>query len=320
MEILKVNNLRTYFETPHGVVRAVDGIGFSLRQGETLGIVGESGAGKSVTALTVMGLAWQIGARLVRGEVWYAGTELLASPGRYQGVRGRKISMIPQEAAASINPVLTVAQQIGELLKVHLGLTAVERRIKICELLERVEISDPELVGRQYPSQLSGGIIQRVLLAMALSCGPDIIIADEPASSLDVSVQSEILKLLDYTKKNSGLALVLIAHDLAVICNNSDRIMVMFQGCVMESGPTKIVLSSPLHPYTVSLLSLYRNLDQVTGDYSGLAGSLSNSSRDNTGCRYAPRCSRVTGNCLHTRPEPAEVSGDRVVACHNPIV
>lgn len=320
MEILKVNDLKTYFETHHGVVRAVDGISFSLRQGETLGIVGESGAGKSVTALTVMGLAWQIGARLVSGEVWYAGTELLASPGRYQRIRGRNISMIPQEAAASLDPVLTVEQQIGELLKVHLGLSSGERRIKIYELLAKAEISDPELVGRQYPSQLSGGIIQRVLLAMALSCGPDIIIADEPASSLDVSVQSEILKLLDYTKKNSGLALVLIAHDLAVICNNSDRIMVMFRGCVMESGPTDIVLGGPLHPYTDSLLSLYKNLDQGTSDYSGFTGSLLNSDGDNAGCRYASRCSRVTGNCLHTRPAPVEVSGDRVVACHNPIV
>lgn len=319
MEILKVCNLKTYFDTPCGLVKAVDGISFRLVRGETLGIVGESGAGKSVSAHTVMGLASYIGASMVSGEVWYKGQDLLASPKSYGRSRGRHISLIPQEAAPSLNPVLTVAQQIGEMLQVHLGLPAGQRRAKVTELLAMVEIPDPELTGRLYPYQLSGGTIQRVLLAMALSCGPDIIIADEPASSLDVSVQSEILRLLRETKMRTGLSMVLIAHDLAVISNNSDHVLVMFRGSLMESGPTAAVLGRPMHPYTASLLALYQNLNHGGNDCTGINAVLPESGGHSGGCVYAFRCTRTTGKCLTDRPEPVSAGGERVVACHQPI-
>ncbi|MHB9094078.1 MAG: ABC transporter ATP-binding protein [Eubacteriales bacterium] len=316
MEILKVNNLRTYFNTTHGLIRAVDGVSFNLRRGETLGIVGESGAGKTVTALSVMGLAARLGAGVTDGEVWYAGKNLLEDPTLYDSVRGRRISLIPQEAGSALNPVLTVGKQVEEMLRVHLSLTSREARSVISRLLESVELPDPGLTARLYPHQLSGGALQRVLLALALCCEPDIIIADEPASSLDVTLQAQVLMLIRNTKARQGLSMVLIAHDLGVISQNSDRVLVMYGGRVLEAGPTPKVLGGPLHPYTMALLEIYRVMDQGMGEVSLTRAYPPKIYGNNRGCVFADRCQKAADLCWAERPEPQPVGEDRVVACH----
>lgn len=260
MEILKVNHLKTHFVNRSGIVRAVDGVSFSVSQGETLGLVGESGAGKTVTALTLLGLARHVGARLVSGEVWYRSANLLAQPELYRKIRGCKISLIPQETGLALNPVLPIGWQLGEMYKVHLGLSAQARKTRILQLLAEVEIPNPALVARMYPHQLSGGLLQRVLLAVALSCGPEIIIADEPACSLDNTIQAQVLGLLSRMKAQKGLSMVLISHDLGVVANYSDRILVMRDGLIVESGSTAEILTKPEHPYTKSLILAYNSL------------------------------------------------------------
>ncbi len=320
MEILKVNDLTVYFDTRCRPVKAVDGISFALRRGETLGIVGESGSGKSVTALTVMGLAQSIGARIVSGEVWYDGKNLLSSQDLYRQVRGKKISYIPQEAAPALNPVLQVGKQLGEMLSVHLGLSAGDVRRKTAQLLETVELPQPELVARLYPHQLSGGILQRVLLAMALSCGPDIIIADEPASSLDTTIQAQILRLLGTIKAREGLSLILIAHDLGVIYQNCDRVLIMYGGRIMEAGLTSQILENPLHPYTVSLLETYRCLEEGMKQ-PGLTKSCPPASRENIpdalGCVFAYRCQRAMDICFLKKAPSLTLDDGRTVSCHH---
>lgn len=262
MEILRVENLRTYFNSPHGIVKAVDGVSFELSRGQTLGIVGESGAGKSVTALSIMGLAGSIGAVHTSGEVWFAGTNLLAKPGLYQGIRGRRIALIPQEAGAALNPVVTVGRQFSEMLTVHLGLDVRQSRRRIAEMLEMVELRDHMRVSALYPFELSGGMLQRVLLAMALCCEPEIIIADEPASSLDVTIQAQILQLIKNTTNSKGTGMILIAHDLGVISQYSDRVAVMLNGQLLESGATLQVLRHPAHPYTKVLRETYLSYEK----------------------------------------------------------
>lgn len=259
MQVLKVNNLKTYFNSPHGLVRAVDGVSFELERGQTLGIVGESGAGKSVTALSIMGLSREIGAVHCSGEMWFNGENLFVKPQLYPGIRGKRIGLIPQEAGTALNPVLTVGCQLEEMLSVHFGWNIQKSRPRIAELFRMVELHDYVRVSGLYPFQLSGGMLQRVLLAMALCCEPDIIIADEPASSLDVILQAQILKLIRNITQNEGLAMILIAHDLGVISQYSDRIMVMFNGQTIETGTTMQVLADPIEPYTKSLLENYRS-------------------------------------------------------------
>jgi ABC-type dipeptide/oligopeptide/nickel transport system ATPase component len=259
MKILRVNNLKTYFNSPHGIVKAVDGVTFELERGQTLGIIGESGAGKSVSALSIMGLSREIGAVHCSGEVWFDGQNLFDKPQLYPNIRGKRIGFIPQEAGTAFNPVLTVGCQLEEMISVHLGWDVQKSRRWVADLLKMVELHDYARVSALYPFQLSGGMLQRVLLAMALCCEPDIIIADEPASSLDVTIQSQILNLIKNITGSKGLAMILIAHDLGVISQYSDRIMVMFNGQVIESGITTQVLTYPAEPYTKSLIENYRS-------------------------------------------------------------
>ncbi len=320
MEILRVNDLRVYFETGRGPVKAVDGISFGLNRGETLGIVGESGSGKSVTALSIMGLAQKIGARIVSGEIWYDGENLLGQPHAYRKVRGKKISYIPQEAGPALNPVLRVGKQLGEMLAAHLGLSAREVRIRTAELLEKVELPDPHLVARLYPHQLSGGILQRVLLAIALSCSPDIVIADEPASSLDTTIQAQILKLLRAIKEREGLSVILVAHDLGVVYQNCDRILIMYGGRIMESGPTRQVMENPFHPYTVSLLETYRYLEDGMQQHEPVKRCLPPSSENVPhipGCIFAYRCLMARETCFFKNPSFLKLNDERTVSCHH---
>ncbi|MDT3700780.1 MAG: ABC transporter ATP-binding protein [Thermincola sp.] len=257
MQILRVKNLKTYFNSPHGLVKAVDNVNFELVRGETLGIIGESGAGKSVTALSIMGLSREIGAVHYSGEVWFDGANLFETPNLYKHIRGKRIGFIPQEAGNALNPVLTVGCQLSEMISVHLGWDRQKSRQRAAELLEMVELEDYARVLSLCPFQLSGGMLQRVLLAMTLSCEPDLIIADEPASALDVIIQSQILNLIKNITKDRGMAMVLIAHDLGVISRYSDRVMVMRNGRTIETGATNQVLKSPAEPYTKSLLENY---------------------------------------------------------------
>ena len=316
MEILRVNNLKTYFKTTHGTVKAVDGVSFSLNRGETLGIVGESGVGKSVTAHTVMGLARNIGAGIVDGEVWYEGKDLFADHGLYGQVRGAKIALIPQEAGTALNPVMTVGDQLGEVLSVHLALSGSEKQQRIVQLLGLVELPNPSQTARLYPFQLSGGALQRVLLAIALSCGPEIIIADEPASSLDTTIQAQILGTIRDIKRKSELSMILIAHDLGVISQNCDRLLVMYGGRVMESGLTSEILRQPLHPYTIELLEIYRCLDEGDLGCDFNKGYLPSSYEDVPGCAFAGRCRQARDRCRTERPAPLIINDNRTVSCH----
>ena len=316
MQILEVKELRTYFNTPYGLVKAVDNVSFRLHKGEVLGIVGESGAGKSVTALSVLGLAPRLGAVVTGGEVRYAGKNLYDNQKLYRTVRGKSISLIPQEAGVALNPVLTVGRQMAEMYRYHLGLQATEARQAMIKLLLKVELPEPELTLKLFPHQLSGGTLQRVLLAMAISCNPDIIIADEPTSSLDVTVQAQVLGLIKNTVTRTGLAMILIAHDLGIISQYSDRVLVMYGGRVMESGPANLVLLNPRHPYTRDLLQVYRVLDAGALDDGPAKTAPHNPFKEIPGCVFAHRCSGVLGVCRTQRPEPADVGEGRVVACH----
>lgn len=315
MEILRINDLKTHFNTPYGVVKAVDGVSFNLKRGETLGMVGESGVGKSVTAFTVMGLAWRLGAMLVSGEVWYSGENLLAKPELYRQVRGKKISLIPQEAGAALNPVLTVGDQLGEMLKVHRRLSGEQIKSQTALMLEEVQLPEPDLTARLYPYQLSGGMLQRVLLAMALCCSPDIIIADEPASSLDTTIQAQILALLREVKACQNLSMILIAHDLGIISRNCDQVVVMYAGRVLETGPVAEILAGPRHPYTVTLLEIYRCMDKGNGGCGYIKGSPPSPYESAAGCVFAHRCRNVSALCECKRPELQE-DGGHMVACH----
>ncbi len=316
MEILRVDNLRVHFHTRYGVVRAVEGVSFGLQRGETLGIVGESGVGKSVTALSVLGLAWRMGARLVSGEVWYAGQNLFAHPEFYGQVRGRKIGLIPQEAGAALNPVLTVGDQLGEMMAVHLGLAAGEARLRTAQLLEEVELPDPVLLMRLYPYQLSGGILQRVLLAMALCCSPELLIADEPASSLDTTIQARILELLRNIRDRHNLSIILITHDLGVISRNCDRLLVMYGGRILEAGPAPEIIRQPLHPYTAGLLEIYRWMEQGAGSGRLITGHPLSPYENVPGCTFAHRCRRAAEVCRVRPPQPLLRNEHRLVACH----
>ncbi|PKM80233.1 MAG: peptide ABC transporter ATP-binding protein [Firmicutes bacterium HGW-Firmicutes-14] len=319
MEILRVNDLKTYFYTRKGTVRAVDGVSFSLKQGETLGIVGESGAGKTVLSLSVMGLAGNLGGEVVTGEVWYEGNNLMAKPELYTNIRGRKISLIPQEAAPALNPVFNIGFQLEEMLAVHLGMGKAERRARIEEMLEDAGLPDPALVAGLYPHQLSGGMVQRVLLAFALCCSPDIIIADEPASSLDTTVQAQVLELLRDIKEQRGLSIILIAHDLGVVANNCDRVLVMYRGRILESGPTSTVLTRPLHPYTQSLLRIYRYLEKGMGENNDIRACPPMNCEGTTesmGCVFAYRCERAAEVCYLKNPLIQNPDTERFVSCN----
>lgn len=316
MEVLRVRGLKTYFNTPYGQVKAVDDVSFSLWRGETLGILGESGAGKSVTALTVMGMAGSLGADVISGEVWFAGKNLFSNTGLYPQIRGKLISLIPQEAGGALNPVLTVGRQLEEMLLAHSGVSARQARQTIANLLQAVELPDTELIVRLYPYQLSGGILQRVLLAMALCCGPEIIIADEPASSLDVTIQDQILALIGKTKKSRNLSMILIAHDLGVISQNTEQVLIMYGGRVMEAGPTAQVLTRPFHPYTQALLDIYRLLDTGMGEGDLTRIPVQNTFKNLPGCVFAHRCPETADRCRVDRPMPVSAGDDRVVACH----
>ncbi|MBI3081226.1 MAG: ABC transporter ATP-binding protein [candidate division NC10 bacterium] len=318
-DLLSVENLQTYFFTDAGVLRAVDGVSLRIAQGETLGVVGESGCGKTVTALSILRLVPDPPGRIVGGRVTFEGTELLGlDPERMRKMRGSAISMIFQEPMTSLNPVFTVGDQIAEGVRLHQKLSRRAAWDRAVEMLRLVQIPDPDRRAREYPHQLSGGMRQRVMIAMALSCGPRLLIADEPTTALDVTIQAQILELLVRLKEELGMAVMLITHDLGVIADTAQRVVVMYAGRVVEEAPVRDLFANPRHPYTQGLLASIPTLEKGVGGRKrlqaipGLVPSLLDLP---PGCRFSDRCPLAVPECRVAEPELRQVTPQHRARC-----
>jgi len=319
--ILDVRNLRTHFDTDAGVARAVDGISFSIARGECLALVGESGCGKSVTSLTIMRLLPLPPARIAGGEVVFKGRNLLALGEKAMcAVRGSGIAMIFQEPQTALNPVFTVGEQIAEAYTAHNpGAGAAAVRVLTVAALRRVGIPDPEQRAADYPHQLSGGMKQRVCIAMALVCGPELVIADEPTTALDVTIQAQILELLRQLQAERHLSLLLITHDLGIVAEMAERTCVMYAGKIVEHGPTADIFRRPLHPYTQGL---HRARPGAAGEekkrrLAVIPGMVPAATHFADHCRFSPRCPLCTAQCVEKEPELADYGGGHYAACWN---
>jgi peptide/nickel transport system ATP-binding protein len=322
--LLEIEDLRTWFFTRDGVVRAVDGVSFHVGEGETLAVVGESGCGKSVTALSILRLVAVPPGRVVSGRISFAGQDLLAlSEAAMRRIRGNEISMIFQEPMTSLNPVLTIGRQIGETLTLHQGLSTREARARALEMLRVVQIPEAERRLDQYPHELSGGMRQRVMIAMALACGPKLLIADEPTTALDVTIQAQILDLMRDLKAKTGAAIILITHDLGVVAEMAERVVVMYAGRKVEEAPATSLFRHPRHPYTAGLLASVPRLGaSLAGDLPRLAdipGTVPSLRDAIAGCAFAPRCDRASAQCA-AEPPPFEAKAPaHHAACWNPL-
>lgn len=302
--LLDVQNLKTHFKTRAGYVHAVDGVSFAVQSGEKVALVGESGCGKSVTALSIMRLVPQPPGEYMEGEIYFAGENLLDLPERtMRGIRGGQIGMIFQDPMACLNPTMTIGKQIAEGLRIHLKLGSGEARRRAIALLEQVGIPDPQHRVDAYPHQFSGGMRQRVMIAIALACNPRLLIADEPTTALDVTVQAQILELISGVCKDLGTSLILITHDLGVVAGIADRVVVMYAGKVMEEGPTDELFANPRHPYTLGLLSSVPRLDEERQqELNTIEGSPPDLLRPPTGCPFMPRCFFARAACREMPP------------------
>jgi peptide/nickel transport system ATP-binding protein len=318
--VLEVEGLRTHFITRRGVLKAVDDVSFALRRGETLAIVGESGCGKSMTALSLMRLVPEPPGRIVGGRVMLNGRDLLRlDKAAMQGVRGNDISMIFQEPMTSLNPVLTIGEQIGEALRLHQGLTRAAALARAVEMLGLVKIPAAEQRAREYPHQLSGGMRQRAMIAMALACKPAVLIADEPTTALDVTIQAQILDLILELQKQMGTAVILITHDLGVVAETAQRVIVMYAGRKVEEATVDELFAAPLHPYTKGLLASVPRLELSGGEAAerlveipGMVPSLINLP---SGCTFAPRCALADERCRTAYPRYEEKAPLHWAAC-----
>ena len=309
--LLEVNDLRTYFYTFEGVVRAVDGVSYEVEEGETLGLVGESGCGKSVSALSLMRLIPDPPGKIVDGAVLFDGEDILRiDMDDMRRIRGAKMSMVFQEPMTSLNPVLTVERQLGETLQLHRGLSREEARNESIDLLSRVGIPDPERRVRQYPHQFSGGMRQRVMIAMALSCNPKLIIADEPTTALDVTIQAQILELMKALTTEFGVALIVITHNLGVVARYADRVNIMYAGKIIERGSAREIYSNPRHPYTVGLLNSVPRLDLPRrAKLDPIEGQPPDLVNLPPGCAFRTRCRWAVDKCATDEP-PLEPIGE----------
>ncbi|MBW3554746.1 MAG: ABC transporter ATP-binding protein [Gemmatimonadetes bacterium] len=316
MALLEVRDLRTYFHTEGGVAKAVDGVSFHVERGEVLGIVGESGCGKSVTSLSVMGLVSEPGRIEEGSSITYDGRELTTlSEKEMRGIRGNDIAMIFQEPMTSLNPVFPVGDQISEALRLHRGLKKKEARGRAIELLQLVGIPVPERRVDEYPHQLSGGMRQRVMIAMALANEPDVLIADEPTTALDVTIQAQILELLDELRERLGMAIVLITHDLGVVAEVCDRVVVMYAGQVVEEGPVGDIFGRPSHPYTQGLLAAVPRPDRREGTLAVIPGTVPPPTNWPTGCRFHDRCPYAWDLTREKMPPLFDLGGDHRSRC-----
>jgi oligopeptide transport system ATP-binding protein len=315
--LLEVTDLRTHFTTPDGVVKAVDGVSFSVDKGETLGIVGESGSGKSVTSLSIMRLVPQPAGRIVGGQVRFGGSDLLTkSEAEMRAIRSKDIAMVFQDPMTSLNPVLTVGRQIMEPLELHMRMRGRAARARAIELLATVGIPAPESRLDDYPHQFSGGMRQRVMIAMALSCNPKLLIADEPTTALDVTIQAQILELIADLQDKLGMAVIIITHDLGVVAGMADRISVMYAGRVVETGPTERIFADPRMPYTIGLLQSVPRLDEVRGHrLTPIPGVPPDMTSLPEACAFAPRCDFVQPVCHTCVPPLRAVERDQQAAC-----
>jgi oligopeptide/dipeptide ABC transporter ATP-binding protein len=317
--LLEVKNLKTYFYTEDGVVRAVDGVDFFVAPGEVMGLVGESGCGKSVTSLSIMRLISAPG-KIVEGQILFEGKDLVkASEEEMIQVRGNRISMIFQQPQTALNPVFKVGDQIGEVLGIHQSMGKEAGRKRAVELLQMVGIPDPQRRAESYPHELSGGQAQRVMIAMALACVPDLLIADEPTTALDVTIQAQILDLMRNMRENIGTAIILITHDLGVVAEMCERIAVMYAGCIVEQTNAPALFDRPLHPYTQGLIGSIPILGKLKDRLEVIPGSVPNLVNLPPGCRFAPRCKarleKQLGICTEKEPDLVEVVKGHSVRC-----
>jgi peptide/nickel transport system ATP-binding protein len=320
MALLEIDRLQTHFRTPDGINRAVDGVSFSINAGETLAVVGESGCGKSVTAMSILRLIPEPPGKIA-GQIRFQGKNLLdLSDAEMRKIRGNEISMIFQEPMTSLNPVLTIGRQIGETLRLHQGLTGQQATAKAIEMLTLVGIPEPARRVREYPHQLSGGMRQRVMIAIALACSPQLLIADEPTTALDVTIQAQILDLMRDLKARVGAAIMLITHDLGVVAEVADRVVVMYAGRKVEEAPVRKLFANPMHPYTRGLLGAVPKLGSSrTGSIGRLAeipGLVPSLKSRIVGCVFAGRCVEATDLCRQVAPGLETKAPEQIAACH----
>lgn len=317
MNLLEVQHLKTQFFTDDGIVKAVDDVSFSIGQEETFGLVGESGCGKSVTALSIIRLiSWPPG-KIVNGKVFLEGENLLEkTEEEMRKIRGNKISMIFQEPMTSLDPVFTVGNEIMEVIQLHQGLEKEEAQEKAIDMLKIVGIPDPERRMNEYPHQLSGGMRQRVMIAMALSCNPKLLIADEPTTALDVTIQAQILRLMDKLKEEFQASVLLITHDLGVIAQQCENVAVMYAGEIVELGSVEAIFENPLHPYTEGLNKAIPRLDVDMNRLEIIEGMVPNLIEVPSGCRFHPRCRNAKESCSHELPRLVELEENHFTRCH----
>jgi len=314
--LLEVRDLKTQFFTEMGVVKAVDGVDFEIYPGETLGIVGESGCGKSVTSLSILRLIiWPPG-KIMGGQVLFNGSNLTKlNQQQMQNIRGNDISMIFQEPMTSLNPVYRVGDQIAETIMLHKGVSKKEALSQALEMIRKVGIPEPRQRIREYPHQLSGGMRQRVMIAMALSCTPQLLIADEPTTALDVTIQAQILKLMRSLKDRLGMSIMLITHDLGVIAETAERVVVMYAGKVVEYTGIKTLFRNPMHPYTWGLRNSIPRMDMEVDWLPAIPGIVPNPLRFPSGCKYHTRCTLVTERCREEEPALFEIESHHLTRC-----
>ncbi len=314
--LLEVKNLRTYFYTDDGVSKAVDDVSFSLDRGETLGLVGESGCGKSVSALSIMRLIPDPPGKIVGGEIFFEGKNLLEfDEKQMQELRGNDIGMIFQEPMTSLNPVFTCGDQIGEAVMLHQNLTKEQAKEKAIEMLRLVGIPAPEQRYGEYPHQLSGGMRQRVMIAMALSCKPELLIADEPTTALDVTVQAQILELIGKLQKEFGMGVIMITHDLGVIAEVCTKVAVMYASKIVEYGSVDEIFYNPKHPYTIGLMSSIPKLNKKKARLSTIEGSVPPPTHYPVGCHFCTRCTYAVDKCWKEEPPLENVGPNHTAAC-----
>ena len=320
MNLLEVKSLHTYFKTRKGTVKAVNDVSYALEPGKTIGIVGESGSGKSVTAMSILQLLDGNG-YIAKGEVLFEGKDLtkLSQQEMYE-IRGNKISVIFQEPMTSLNPVFTIKKQLSEPFMIHQNMKKKEAEKKALEMLEAVQIPNPEAVLRQYPHQLSGGMRQRVMIAMALACKPKILIADEPTTALDVTIQAQILRLMNDLQKENGTAIIFITHDLGVINEMADDVVVMYCGQVVEQTSAKVIFTDceQSHPYTEGLMHSIPRLDHITDRLEPIPGAVPHPLALPKGCKFSTRCKYATAKCIEEEPALLEVAPGQKVRCFYP--
>ncbi|MFP6582472.1 MAG: ABC transporter ATP-binding protein [Candidatus Hydrogenedentota bacterium] len=314
--ILSIENLRTYFYTERGTALAVDDISFEITPGKTLALVGESGCGKSMTALSILGLVPDPPGKIVGGSVLFEGADLVPmSESNMRAIRGNDISMIFQEPMTSLNPVFRVGTQIGSILRMHQGLSKSDARAAAIDLLDQVGIPAPKIRVDDYPHQMSGGMRQRVMIAMALACNPKVLIADEPTTALDVTIQAQILDLLRKLQQERGMAILLITHDLGVVAEMADEVAIMYAGKIVERAPAAVLFEKKAHPYTQGLFNSLPNMNQTSERLETIDGQVPAATDFPTGCRFHPRCPNAMAVCATTEPGCSSNEPDHEINC-----